>query len=180
MADACVSLVEGETLQASAAKKGKIDKETYGRIIKLKTASLFQAAANMGALLAESDDSTIDSMNRYGYNLGLAFQIVDDVLDIVGDPDTLGKPIGSDLSQRTGALMTRNGKKIQTESIAAAELDPIREMMAELKSSGAVELAMIQAHQYAERAKRSLHTISPSNARDELLSLVDLVVNRNR
>lgn len=180
MANACVSLVEGETLQASAAKIGKIEKETYRRIITLKTASLFQAAANMGALLAESDESTVDSMIRYGYNLGLAFQIVDDVLDIVGDPDTLGKPIGGDLSQGTGALMTQNGKKIRTESITAAEFDPIREMMSELKSSGAVELAMIQAHQYARRAENALDTISPSRSRDELLSLVDLVVNRNR
>ena len=180
MADACVSLVEGETLQASAAKKGKIDKETYGQIIALKTASLFQAAANMGALLAESDESTVDSMIQFGYNLGLAFQIVDDILDIVGDPDTLGKPIGGDLSKGTGAVMTQNGKKMRTESIAAAELDPIREMIAELKTSGAVELALMQAHQFAERAKHALASTSPSQSRDELRSLVDLVVNRNR
>lgn len=180
MADACVSLVEGETLQASAAKYGKIDSEIYKQIIALKTASLFQAATNMGALLAGADRSTVDSMIKYGYNLGLAFQIVDDVLDVVGDPETLGKPTGADLTKGTGALMTQNGKKLRTEAISTAESDPIQELMAELRSSGAVELAMMQAHNYADRAKHALDGLSPSIARSELLSLIELVVDRNR
>jgi geranylgeranyl pyrophosphate synthase len=180
MAKACVSLVEGETLQASTAKAGKVDRKTYKQIIELKTASLFQAAANMGARLAQADQSILDSLNHYGYNLGLAFQIVDDVLDVAGDPDTLGKPIGNDLSQGTGALMTQNGKKIRTKSISTAGIDPIQKMMVELRSSGALELAMLQAKQYADRAKSAAEALPPSMAREELLSLIALVISRNR
>jgi geranylgeranyl pyrophosphate synthase len=180
MAEACVSLVEGETLQASTAKAGKVDRKTYRQIIELKTASLFQAAANIGARLAQADQSILDSLIQYGYNLGLAFQIVDDVLDVAGDPDTLGKPIGSDLSRGTGTLMTQNGKKIRTKTISTAEIDPIQKMMVELRSSGALELAMLQAKQYADRAKSAAEALAPSMARDELLSLIELVINRNR
>ncbi|GMQ79026.1 MAG: polyprenyl synthetase family protein [Anaerolineae bacterium] len=180
MAKACVSLVEGETLQASTAKAGRVDKKTYKQIIELKTASLFQAAANMGARVAQADQSTLDSLIQYGYNLGLAFQIVDDVLDVAGDPDILGKPIGKDLSQGTGALMTQNGKKIRAKAISTAENDPIQKMMVELRSSGALELAMLQAKQYADRAKSAAEDLPPSTARDDLLSLIELVINRNR
>lgn len=179
MAKACVSLVEGETLQASTAKAGKVDKNTYKQIIELKTASLFQAAANMGARLAQADQSTLDSLIQYGYNLGLTFQIVDDVLDVAGDPDTLGKPIGNDLSQGTGALMTQNGKKIRTKAISPAD-NPIQKMLLELRSSGALELAMMQAKQYADRAKSAVEALPPSLDRDELLALIELVMNRNR
>ena len=180
MAEACVSLVEGETLQASTAKAGKVDRKTYKQIIDLKTASLFQAAANMGGRLAQADQSILDSLIQYGYNLGLAFQIVDDVLDVAGDPDALGKPIGSDLSQGTGTLMTQNGKKIRTKAISTTEIDPIQKMMVELRSSGALELAMLQAKQYADRAKSVAEALTPSMARDELLSLIELVINRDR
>ncbi len=73
MANACSRLVEGETLQAAAAKAGTIDSETYKSIISLKTASLFEASARMGAQLATSDDDLIDNLANYAYNLGLTF-----------------------------------------------------------------------------------------------------------
>jgi geranylgeranyl pyrophosphate synthase len=184
MAGACVELVEGETLQAAAAKAGTIDQETYKRIISLKTASLFEAAAKMGALLAGGDGTTVEALGEYAHNLGLTFQIVDDVLDIMGDPETMGKPAGNDLVQGAGAIIAQNGKKVahQTavvENTAVAE-DPIQAMMARLRESGAVELARMQANEMGRRAHKALELVPPSLARDELTALVDLVVDREQ
>ena len=181
MAAACVHLVEGETMQAAAAKAGTIDQETYKTIISRKTASLFEAAARMGALLATNDEAIIKTLGDYGRYLAMSFQIVDDVLDIIGDEETLGKPVGSDLLQGSGAFMAQNGR--ESPSIAApadAEADPIKAMLSQLRDSGAVEVALAQAHQMAGRARRTLELLPASPARDEMANIVDLVVNRER
>jgi geranylgeranyl pyrophosphate synthase len=181
MADACVSLVEGETLQAAAAKAGQMNQETYQRIIARKTASLFEAAAQMGAILGNADEELVAALSSYAFNLGLAFQIVDDVLDIIGDPETLGKPVGSDVAQGAGAIMAQNGRQVAGDATATASAaDPIAELLASLRDSGAVDVALAKAHDYATRAGEALRVVPDSPARRELASLVDLVVNRQR
>lgn len=187
MAEACSRLVEGETLQADAAKKGTVNRQTYKRIIGLKTASLFDAAARMGAKLATDDENIISSLASYAYNLGLTFQIVDDILDIVGDPEDLGKPVGNDLLQGRGVLAVNNGlgtPENDGSSTAVAEMatqekpDAIEQMMASLRTSGALEVARIQAEETGARARTALESLLPSPARTELFELVDLVLNR--
>lgn len=197
MADACSELVEGETLQAATAKAGQMDRETYKRIVTLKTASLFDAAARMGAMLAGAEDEVVHALARYAYHLGIAFQIVDDVLDVIGDPETLGKPVGSDLAQQRGVLAAevtgaKNGRSLlslhhdmghdvdATQPTSVAEADPVQQMMNRLRSSGAIELARLQAIETAERARQALDDVPPSPARDELEALVDAVLERDR
>lgn len=193
MADACTRLVEGETLQAAAAKSGTIDRDTYKRIVSLKTASLFEAAARMGAMLGNGDETVVNALADYAFNLGIAFQIVDDMLDIVGDPTALGKPVGLDVAQQRGVMVAEKGRPILTlqpngestmgETTAVAELeseDPIQRMMARLRETGAVEVARMQAMEMAGRARAALADVPPSAARDELDALVDLVLERDR
>jgi len=186
MANACSRLVEGETLQAAAAKAGTIDSETYKSIISLKTASLFEAAARMGAQLAANDEDLIENLASYAYNLGLTFQIVDDILDIVGDPEEMGKPVGTDLLQGRGVLAVQNGLQsldgdgAATAVVEAVTQDPIKQMMAGLRDSGAVEIARLQAEEMGRRAHHALENVPQSEARTELLTLVDLVLNRQK
>lgn len=191
MADACSELVEGETLQAATAKAGEMDRETYKRIVSLKTASLFEAAARMGAMLASGNEHTIHALSRYAYNLGIAFQIVDDVLDVIGDPEALGKPVGLDLAQQRGVLAAKedgnkNGRSLLSlpqptaTSEVDGEVDPIQQMMNRLRNSGAIELARLQAIEMAGRARQALQDLPPSPARDELEALVDMVLERDR
>lgn len=183
MADATTRLVEGETLQAAAAKSGSMDRDTYKQIISLKTASLFEAAARMGAMVGGANENTTEALATYAYNLGLTFQIVDDILDIVGDPETLGKPVGTDLAQNRGVMAAQNGgataAAVEETTTAVAEApDPIAEMMAQLRDSGAVEVARIQAHEMANRARAALAQIPPSSYRDQMHDLLDLVLER--
>ncbi|MCB8945149.1 MAG: polyprenyl synthetase family protein [Ardenticatenaceae bacterium] len=183
MADACVKLVEGETLQAIAAKAGEMDRETYKKIISRKTASLFEAAARMGAKLAGGDDELVENLAIYGHNLGLTFQIVDDILDIIGDPETLGKPVGADVAQGRGVMMVQNGGKHGHEGQVATAVmpeDPLQKMMASLRESGAVEIARLQAIEMAERARAALVDVPTSAALTELHNLIDLVLERNQ
>jgi octaprenyl-diphosphate synthase len=190
MANACSELVEGETLQAAAAKSGNIDRETYKRIVSLKTASLFEAAARMGSMMGGADERVVEALAEYAYNLGIAFQVVDDILDIIGDPETLGKPVGADVVQGRGAFVAQNGRTILSlqgggEAVAEPvvtleETDPIQMMMSKLRNSGAIELARLQAREVAERARNALSIVPPSPARESLEDLIDLVLDRDR
>ena len=177
MANACVKLVEGETLQAEAAKNGAINQVIYKTIISRKTASLFEAASRMGALVAGAEEDIVEALADYGYNLGLTFQIVDDVLDIVGNPQTLGKPIGNDIVQGAGAFVAQNGKKTLNRNMTP-EIDPIKDMLAKLRDSGAVDVALAQAREWASRSRNSLSLVPYSLAREELDNLVELVIER--
>lgn len=191
MAEACTRLVEGETLQAYAAKEGTIDREMYKQIIALKTASLFEAAAKMGAKMATDDEATINALSNYAYNLGLTFQIIDDILDVVGDPKDLGKPVGSDLLQGRGVLAVKNGLVTSdggSKGTAVAEVevavqekpDPIDQMMARLRDSGALDIARMQAQEMGKRAHNALEPLPPSAAKDALEELVDAVLYRQK
>jgi geranylgeranyl pyrophosphate synthase len=140
----------------------------------------------MGALMGGGDDKVVDALADYGYNLGIAFQVVDDILDVTGDPEALGKPIGADLSQGRGAFAAQNGRTLLSlqpaaEAVAVAEADddPIQKMMSRLRNSGAIELARLQAVEMVERARRALERVPPSPARDELEELTRLVLERD-
>jgi geranylgeranyl pyrophosphate synthase len=180
MSDACVNLVEGETLQALAAKAGDMNRETYKTIIERKTASLFTAGTQMGAIIAGATEEVIVALGDYGRYLGMTFQVVDDILDIVGDPEKLGKPVGLDVSQNRGVMVaegsvTDNGATTVTETV-----DPVAVLMNKLRESGAVEIARLQAQELAQRARTALQLVPPSPARDELYDLIDLVLERDR
>jgi geranylgeranyl pyrophosphate synthase len=184
MADACIRLVEGETLQAAAAKSGSIDRDTYKQIISRKTASLFESGARMGALLAGAEPPVENALAGYAFNLGLTFQIVDDILDIVGDPEAMGKPVGSDLAQGRGAILTQNGGGVKhtlaVKPGVPVSADPLQQMMAHLRESGAVELARLQAKETAQRARLALAAVPDSPARSELETVIGLVLERDR
>lgn len=179
MATACVRLVEGETLQAHAAKTGDIDRETYKKIIARKTASLFEAAAEMGGLLAGASPETVAGLKTYGYNLGLTFQLVDDILDVIGSADEMGKPIGLDLNQGRGVFVVENGAAVATQPVTKlADDDPVQRMMNRMRDSGAIEIAKLQAQEMGERARAGLQHVPQSEFKVELNNLIDSVLNR--
>ncbi len=181
-AEMTAALVEGETLQAAAAKAGNLNRETYARIIAKKTASLFAGAAKLGAMLGRATPQQIEALYQYGFNLGLAFQIVDDILDLIADSEKLGKTAGIDLTQGKGfaAAMAANGKDSHG-GVAVAEAqeeDPAAAFKRKLLQGNYIEEGWQQARQLAAFAKLQLEVLPPSAARDELARLTEAAVER--
>jgi geranylgeranyl pyrophosphate synthase len=171
MANACTKLVEGETLQAAAVKAGRIDRASYDEIIARKTASLFEAAARMGATLAAGDEDVVSALSDFAYNLGLTFQIMADITIISGDLQISDKTIDRD--------PTPNGKSISGGIIAAYdEADLLKEMIARLRDPSAVALALARATELGQRAREALIPVPDSPPRTELVQLVDSLFGR--
>lgn len=183
LADAATALVEGETLQAQAVKDKNFTSEVYSRIIGLKTAALFQAAAEIGARLAGSDSETVYAVRDAGYNIGLAFQIVDDILDIVGDSDMLGKTSGIDLAQGRGigtVLMTNGNGHTNGEATSKVPAnDDISGMIKrKLLEGDRLDQAWQQARMLVDMAVARLDVLPPSDAKDAIIDLAYQVINR--
>ncbi|MCC7451748.1 MAG: polyprenyl synthetase family protein [Anaerolineae bacterium] len=186
-AQATIALVEGETLQAAAAKSGQLDRETYTRIIAKKTASLFAAACKLGAILGGGTKEQVDALEQYGFNLGLAFQIVDDILDLIADSKKLGKTAGIDVAQGKGlatALATSGGSsKVVGTATAVLEAEPAADPMAAFKqkmlSGGYIEEGQRNAEQLSALATMSLSVLPPSPAVTALQALTRQVVERD-
>ena len=166
LADATVALVEGETLQASAVKNNNFTREIYYRIIALKTAALFRSAATLGARLAGGAPEHVEALGDFGYNIGLAFQIIDDVLDLTGDTERLGKTTGIDLEQGRGFAATY-------------EQDVFAALKERVLQGDAVNEAHTQAEQLARLAIDQLASLPDSDAKDGLIDLAQLIVARN-
>lgn len=172
LSNAATALVEGETLQAYAVKHNEFTSENYARIIALKTAALFRAAAELGARLAEASEDIIDALSHYGYNVGLAFQIIDDILDIVGDEETLGKTAGIDIEQGRGIASVQEGD--------AAANDPMNQIKAKLMAGNRLQEAKERAQALVQMAISRLDVLPESEAKDELIDLANKVIDRNR
>ncbi len=177
LAAACTALVEGEVLQAEAAKTRRFDRETYEQIIKLKTAALFSCAAQLGAVRAGAPETHVQAVGEYAHDLGLAFQIVDDVLDLTGDPAVMGKPAHEDLPQHKLGLIAAVGGNGSTEGKQARDTDV---MTLPLMAAGLADEARAKANDLADRARAALQVLPPSPARDDLEVLAREVVTRDR
>lgn len=161
--------------------------QSYLDRIYAKTASLFEVATEGAAVLSGSDEETIEAMKLFGYNIGLAFQIVDDVLDFTGEQSRIGKPVASDLRQGLITLPTlffleeqSNGKilieGLQKKQIKENELEQIID---EIRSSSAVERALQQANEFAKTGEAQLELMPDKPERDALYELARYVVNRS-
>ncbi len=188
-AEATIALVEGETLQAQAARDNSLNREVYQKIVAKKTASLFRAAAMLGAQLAGADKVTVETLGEYGFFLGLAFQIVDDLLDLTGDPRLMGKAAGIDLAQGKGVAVavaqtsgngTGDGRAVVAEAEGAVgmEDDPFLAVKRRLIAQGAVEEGRVMAQAVAGRALTVLDRLPPGPGVDGLRDLVGMVLSR--
>lgn len=190
-AQATVALVEGETLQAYAAKTGQLDRETYMRVIAKKTAVLFAMAAKVGGMLGGGSEVQNEALSQYGFNVGLAFQIVDDILDLIADSKQLGKTAGIDIAQGRGLVTAlasgsgsngSNGHRSNGGSVAVLEAppaDPMEAFKAKMLSGNYIEQGHQQAEQLARLAVLSLAALPPSPAVDEMVALSHAVVERD-
>jgi geranylgeranyl pyrophosphate synthase len=182
LADACLALARGELVQREDAYSRVVDAERYLHRCGLKTASLFTAACKLGALTAYARPQTVEALGRFGHKIGLAFQILDDVLDVAGSPERTGKERGTDLMEGTTTLPLILATAEDGE-LAALELDSVEtredaERICErIVATDAIEHSRCRAHDLVSAAKAELDGVEPSTR--ELLGLVaDRVVSR--
>ncbi len=173
LAEGTVALVEGETLQAAAVKEGNFTREVYYRVIALKTAALFKSAGAMGAKLGGGTARQIEALANFGFNIGLAFQIIDDILDLIGDEQQLGKTAGIDVEQGRG-FATAYVEEAQEPSID----DKVNAIKAKALEGDALEKARMQAQMLVQQAINELDELPPSAAKDALVDLAQMIVDR--
>src|ERR687895_2709881 len=160
-ADACALLTEGETLQGHFNRNRAVTLDDYIEIVKRKTASLFQTGAKVGAYLAGANSGFVEENDRYGLNMGIAFQMVDDILDVVGHSELLGKPTGMDLRDGNPALPIILALKESQPAVCEAFQRPhptdsqIATALNAIKAGPAIQQAKALSKNYAEEALRS-------------------------
>ena len=150
----------------------------YLRIVELKTARLFAACSTLGGIVAGASPDCVDALTQYGLSLGMAFQIRDDVLDVIGDQEDLGKPIDSDLAQGKMSLATIHAMQQLAQANGMPTADKLSAETDLLVHTGALEYATQKAKTYAREAQRALAKLSESQARQELFDLADYAVAR--
>ncbi len=187
LADATNVIAEGEVLQLMNMHDPDISVEDYLRVIRYKTAKLFEASARLGAVIAGADAATEEACASYGRALGTAFQLVDDLLDYEGDTQSLGKNVGDDLREGKPTLpllvaMERSGeqeRQLIRHAIENGEEQRLAEIIAIVRRTGALEATREAARTEAQRARDSLNALPPSTAREALLYLCVQSVDRS-
>jgi len=181
LADSCQILVEGEALQVQVLTHGNggMTPELYLRIVKQKTASLFSACAELGGLLAEAGNQHVAALRDYGLNLGMAFQIRDDTLDLAGNGEDPGKPATGDLEQDKMILAALSA--LERSARAREVLIPTDspQLIEPLSDARALEYALETARKYSDRAKEALSVLPWSDATATLCELADFAVARS-
>lgn len=181
-AQTLASMCQGQIEEASrgSSPEQTLTREQYYQTIWGKTASLFVLACEGSAILAGLTEPQIAGMRRYGDRLGLAFQVVDDILDFIGEEAELGKPVGSDVRQGTITLPVICLREILTpDQFRAAFAEDDRSAVIDLvRTSGAVERAQTEADRLLSEAREALGAIPEGVARDALEALTHYVVER--
>ena len=190
LCDVTLRMIEGELYQLTKTGDVDISEEDHFEIIRRKTAFLFGGCAQIGGMLGGVSPEQEAALRDYGFNLGVAFQLVDDLLDYTADQVALGKPIGGDLREGKVTLpiillLQRAGAEADTliRSVVqdrAVTPDQWRDLLALLRQHRATDIAYERAVEYASRAKTCLAAFGPSRERDALMALPDYVLARDR
>jgi len=191
LCDVTLRMIEGELYQLTKNGDAEITEEEHFDIMRRKTAYLFGGCAQIGGMLGKVSSEREQALKEYGFNLGMAFQIVDDLLDFTGDAEAVGKPIASDLREGKVTLplihlqqhdRTGDGARIIRDVIAArnATQEQWHELLRCLKEHASIDYAYRKAVEFTERAKKPLYAFPPSSERDALLALPDYVLSRDR
>jgi octaprenyl-diphosphate synthase len=188
MADTTNAIAEGEVLQLMNAGDPDVTEARYLRVIELKTARLFQAAAQLGAIAADADEAAQQRLARYGHELGMAFQIEDDLLDYQASPEETGKNLGTDLAEGKPTLplihALKNGSKQQAELIRTAlrdgRIDQLAEVLAAVESTGGLAYSSALAARHGEAAIAALGGLPDSPCKDALAGIARFATQRTR
>jgi octaprenyl-diphosphate synthase len=186
LADATNVIAEGEVLQLMNSHDPNIDEDGYLKVIRYKTAKLFEAAARLGAILGHASRAQEEAIATYGIHLGTAFQLIDDVLDYSGEQAVIGKNIGDDLAEGKATLpliyAIKHGTPQQAARVRHAiehgGLDELDAVIDAIRQTGAIDYARAQANEESRIACEALAVLPDSPHRGHLRALAEFAVTR--
>ncbi len=190
LCDVTLRMIEGELYQLTKNGDISITEDEHFDIIRRKTAYLFAGCAEIGGRLGTATPEQWQALAEYGFNVGIAFQLMDDLLDFTGDADALGKPVGGDL--REGKVTLPIIRLLATGDASACDLvsavvtsrtvtrDQWNEIARLLQKADALAYAQDRAREHAAAARRQLGAFAPSPEREALAALADFVLHRDR
>lgn len=176
----------GELKQTSSIFNLKQARDYYYSWISAKTACLFSMATESGAILGQSPEDMIEAMKNYGHNFGMAFQIVDDVLDFIGDEAELGKPVGSDLNEGTMTLPSilfaesHLDDNLIKDVVESRDADNVASAVEMIRNSSVIDEALSIASSFSSRACQALERLPDSRYRQALFDLAAYIIRRRK
>jgi geranylgeranyl pyrophosphate synthase len=184
-AETLAVIVNGELTQLFSSR-GLINRENYYQRIYAKTASLFEMCTRAAAMVSPADGDTIEAMRQFGYQTGMAFQIVDDILDFTGEQAAVGKPVGSDLLQGLVTLPAIYYTETHPDDPDVRLLEEggwghrerMERLVESIRTSDAIQQAMAEAEQAVERALALLGPFQAGVEREALAGLARYIVDR--
>jgi octaprenyl-diphosphate synthase len=187
LSDATNVIAEGEVMQLMNMHDPDLDEAGYLRVIRSKTAKLFEASARLGAILAKSDASIEEACAQYGQALGTAFQVIDDVLDYDGDPAVMGKNLGDDLREGKATLPliiamqrgTTDERNMIQQAIETGDLSQLNIILKTVRETGSLEASRLAAASEAQKAIEAVGQLKPSQYTDALLQLASQLLIRH-
>lgn len=186
LADATNVIAEGEVLQLMNMHDASLDQDGYLRVIRSKTAKLFEASARLGAILARHDATIEEACATYGQALGTAFQVIDDVLDYDGDSTEMGKNLGDDLREGKATLplilAMQRGSANQAATVRSAiesgSVDRLQEIIEIVRATGALEATRMAAADEAQRAIDAAMLLPANAHREAMVTLASQLLLR--
>jgi len=181
----CTKICEGQSFDIDFETREEVTTDEYLEMVELKTAVLYAAAASIPAILLGEDDS-VDALYQYGLNVGRAFQIQDDLLDLTTPSDKLGKQRGSDLVENKQTIITLHARQqgvdvdrlVPEDDVEAVEEETIEQAVATLEDAGSIDFARDLAHELIDEGKEHLRVLPDNEARDRLSDIADFLVER--
>ena len=188
VSEATVEICEGQVLDTQFPRAQDVTEDDYVSMVGSKTSALFRACAEVGAIVGGGDPNDVSLLGSFAWDAGIAFQIVDDVLGVTADEETLGKPIGSDLREGKKTLIVIHALKRATPAekitlekvlgVSNTSAQDIATAIEVLIGTGGVEYAKTRAREYADAARANLASFPESNTKRDLLELVELFTER--
>ena len=188
IADTTNKIAEGEVLQLIAKNNPSASEANYMQVIENKTAILFQAAAQCGALLANADEASEKGLQNFGKSIGMAFQLIDDVLDYAGDATDLGKNIGDDLAEGKPTLPLiyaiekgdKQQQKLIQQALRTEQINPemLKDIIGIVRQSGGLEYTQSLAKAQSKAALNYLQVLPDSEYRQAMKAMVNFSLSR--
>lgn len=178
---ACVEICEGQWMDMEFEKRTDVSEEEYLKMVAKKTGALYEASAVLGGIMGGGSDEQIKALGEFGRNIGIGFQIYDDILDITAKDEEIGKDRGSDIAEGKKTLLVIKAQElgVRLPEVRKRDERSVEEALRVLESSGVMNYARKKAREYVERGKKALEIFPENHAKRILLQLADFMIERS-